>query len=29
MVAFDPATGGEIQQTRPAVVLSNDGATCL
>ena len=25
-VAFDPAIGGEIQKTRPAVVLSNDFA---
>ena len=24
-VAFDPARGGEIQKTRPAVVLSADG----
>ena len=23
-VAFDPALGGEIQKTRPAVILSND-----
>lgn len=26
MVSFDPAIGGEIQKTRPAVVLSNDTA---
>ena len=26
MVAFDPSVGGEIQKTRPAVVLSNDTA---
>ena len=25
-VAFDPAVGGEIQKTRPAVILSNDMA---
>jgi mRNA interferase MazF len=25
-VSFDPAVGGEIQKTRPAVVLSNDFA---
>jgi mRNA interferase MazF len=25
-VAFDPATGGEIRKTRPAVVVSNDAA---
>jgi mRNA interferase MazF len=25
-VAFDPAVGGEIRKTRPAVVLSNDVA---
>lgn len=23
-VAFDPATGGEIRKTRPAIVVSND-----
>ena len=26
LVSFDPAIGGEIQKTRPAVVLSNDAA---
>jgi mRNA interferase MazF len=26
LIAFDPAIGGEIQKTRPAVVLSNDAA---
>jgi mRNA interferase MazF len=26
MVAFDPSVGGEIQKTRPAVVVSNDSA---
>jgi mRNA interferase MazF len=25
-VSFDPSLGGEIQKTRPAVVLSNDSA---
>jgi mRNA interferase MazF len=25
-VAFDPAVGGEIQKTRPAVIVSNDAA---
>jgi mRNA interferase MazF len=25
-VAFDPSLGGEIQKTRPAVVVSNDPA---
>lgn len=25
-VTFDPAVGGEIQKTRPAVVISNDAA---
>jgi mRNA interferase MazF len=25
-IAFDPAVGGEIRKTRPAVVLSNDAA---
>lgn len=25
-VSFDPSIGGEIQKTRPAVVMSNDGA---
>lgn len=25
-VAFDPALGGEIRKTRPAVVISNDAA---
>ena len=29
LVAFDPAVGGEIQKTRPAVVLSNDTANAL
>ncbi len=26
LVSFDPSIGGEIQKTRPAVVLSNDAA---
>ena len=26
-VAFDPAIGGEIRKTRPAVIVSNDPAT--
>lgn len=25
-VAFDPSVGGEIQKTRPAVIISNNGA---
>jgi mRNA interferase MazF len=25
-IAFDPAVGGEIQKTRPAVIVSNDAA---
>jgi mRNA interferase MazF len=25
-VAFDPSVGGEIQQTRPAIIVSNDAA---
>jgi mRNA interferase MazF len=29
LVAFDPAIGGEIRKTRPAVVLSNDTANAL
>jgi mRNA interferase MazF len=29
LVSFDPATGGEIRKTRPAVVLSNDTANAL
>ena len=29
LVSFDPATGGEIQKTRPAVVLSNETANAL
>jgi mRNA interferase MazF len=29
LVAFDPSIGGEIQKTRPAVILSNDTANAL
>jgi mRNA interferase MazF len=29
LVAFDPSVGGEIQKTRPAVVLSNNTANGL
>jgi mRNA interferase MazF len=29
LVSFDPAIGGEIQKTRPAIVLSNDTANSL
>jgi len=29
LVAFDPAVGGEMQKTRPAVVLSNDAANAV
>ena len=29
LVSFDPAIGGEIQKTRPALVLSNDTANAL
>ena len=29
LVAFDPSVGGEVQKTRPAVVLSNDTANAL
>ena len=29
LVAFDEAVGGEVQKTRPAVVLSNDTANAL
>jgi mRNA interferase MazF len=29
VVDFDPSIGGEIQKTRPAVVLSNDTANAL
>jgi len=29
LVSFDPSVGGEVQKTRPAVVLSNDTANTL
>ena len=29
LVSFDAAVGGEVQKTRPAVVLSNDTANAL
>jgi mRNA interferase MazF len=29
LVAFGPSVGGEIQKTRPAVLLSNDTANAL
>ena len=29
LVSFDAAAGGEVQKTRPAVVLSNDTANAL
>jgi mRNA interferase MazF len=29
MIAFDPSVGGEVQKTRPAIVLSNDTANAL
>jgi mRNA interferase MazF len=29
LVTFDPFVGGEIQKTRPAVVISNDSANAL
>ena len=29
LISFDPAIGGEIQKTRPAVVLGNDTANAL
>lgn len=28
-VAFDPSIGGEIQKTRPAVIVSNDAANSV
>jgi len=28
-VEFDPAIGGEIQKTRPAIILSNDAANAV
>jgi mRNA interferase MazF len=29
LVSFDPSVGGEMQKTRPAVVLSNDAANIV
>jgi mRNA interferase MazF len=29
LISFDPSVGGEIQKTRPAVVLSNDAANAV
>jgi len=29
LVTFDPSVGGEVQKTRPAVILSNDTANAL
>lgn len=29
LVSFDPSIGGEIQKSRPAVILSNDTANAL
>lgn len=29
LVAFDPAVGGEVRKTRPAMVLSNDEANAV
>jgi mRNA interferase MazF len=29
LVAFDPSVGGEIQKTRPAMVISNDSANAV
>jgi mRNA interferase MazF len=29
LVSFEPSVGGEIQKTRPAVVISNDTANAL
>ena len=28
-VAFDPSVGGEVQKTRPAIILSNDAANTV
>ncbi len=28
-LAFDPSVGGEIQKTRPAVIVSNDAANAV
>jgi len=29
LVSFDPSIGGEVQKTRPAIVMSNDTANAL
>jgi mRNA interferase MazF len=29
LVSFDPSLGGEIQKTRPAVIVSNDAANAV
>jgi mRNA interferase MazF len=29
LVSFDPSVGGEVQKTRPAVVISNDAANAV
>ena len=29
LVSFDPSIGGEIQKTRPAVIVSNDSANAV
>ena len=29
LVAFDPAVGGEVRKTRPAMILSNDDANAV
>ena len=29
LVSFDPSLGGEVQKTRPAVILSNETANAL
>jgi mRNA interferase MazF len=29
LISFDPSLGGEVQKTRPAVILSNDTANAL
>jgi mRNA interferase MazF len=28
-VSFDPSVGGEVQKTRPAIILSNDAANAV
>lgn len=29
LISFDPSLGGEIQKTRPAVIISNDSANAV